>query len=41
MMVSFTIACHLHQEGLVRFDTVFTPDGKTRLKMLQAALDRY
>jgi type VI secretion system protein len=41
MMVSFTMACHLHQEGLVRFDTVFTPDGKTRLKMLQAALDRY
>jgi len=41
MMVSFTMACHLHKEGLVRFDTVFTPDGKTRLKMLQAALDRY
>ncbi|MDR6482651.1 type VI secretion system baseplate subunit TssE [Paraburkholderia terricola] len=41
MMVSFTMACHLHQQGLVRFDTVFTPDGKTRLRMLQAALDRY
>ncbi|MDR5753055.1 MULTISPECIES: type VI secretion system baseplate subunit TssE [unclassified Caballeronia] len=41
MMVGFTMACRLHQEGLVRFDTVFTPDGKTRLKMLQAALDRY
>lgn len=41
MMVSFTMACHLHQEGLVRFDTVFAPDGKTRLKMLHAALDRY
>ena len=41
MKVSFTMACHLHKEGLVRFDTVFTPDGKTRLKMLQAALDRY
>jgi type VI secretion system protein len=41
MMVSFTLACELHQEGLVRFDTVFTPDGKTRLKMRQAALDRY
>lgn len=41
MTVGFTMACHLHQEGLVRFDTVFTPDGKTRLKMLQAALDRY
>lgn len=41
IMVSFTMKCHLHKEGLVRFDTVFTPDGKTRLKMLQAALDRY
>lgn len=41
MMIGFTMACRLHQEGLVRFDTVFTPDGKTRLKMLQAALDRY
>jgi len=41
MVISFTLACHLHREGLVRFDTVFTPDGKTRLKMRQAALDRY
>ncbi|MEM5310269.1 type VI secretion system baseplate subunit TssE [Paraburkholderia sp. JHI869] len=41
MMVSFTMKCHLHREGLVRFDTVFTPDGRTRLKILQAALDRY
>jgi type VI secretion system protein len=41
IMVSFTMKCHLHREGLVRFDTVFTPDGKTRLKMLQAALDKY
>jgi type VI secretion system protein len=41
MTISFTMACHLHHEGLVRFDTVFAPDGKTRLKMLQAALDRY
>jgi len=41
MVISFTLACHLHREGLVRFDTVFTPDGKTRLKMQQAALDRY
>ena len=41
IVVSFTMVCHLHQEGLVRFDTVFTPDGKTRLRMLQAALDRY
>ncbi|MDR6204737.1 type VI secretion system baseplate subunit TssE [Paraburkholderia graminis] len=41
VMVGFTMACRLHQEGLVRFDTVFTPDGKTRLKMLQAARERY
>lgn len=41
IVISFTLACHLHREGLVRFDTVFTPDGKTRLKMRQAALDRY
>jgi type VI secretion system protein len=41
MTVSFTLACHLRHEGLVRFDTVFTPDGRTRLKMRQAALDRY
>lgn len=39
--VSFTMKCHLHKEGLVRFDTVFTPDGKTRLRMLQASLDKY
>lgn len=41
MTIGFTMACHLHHEGLVRFDTVFTPDGKTRLNLLQAALDRY
>ncbi|WP_322049842.1 type VI secretion system baseplate subunit TssE [Paraburkholderia bannensis] len=41
IMVSFTMKCHLHREGLVRFDTVFTPDGRTRLRMLEAALDRY
>lgn len=41
IVITFTLACHLHREGLVRFDTVFTPDGKTRLKMLQVALDRY
>jgi type VI secretion system protein len=41
MTVSFTLACHLHKEGLVRFDTVFTPDGKTRLRMLQASIDQY
>ncbi|MFP3507607.1 type VI secretion system baseplate subunit TssE, partial [Burkholderia sp. SIMBA_062] len=41
MLISFTMACHLHQAGLVRFGTNFMPDGKTRLRMLQAALDRY
>jgi len=41
MLVSFTMACHLHREGLVRFGTNFMPDGKTRLRMLQAALNRY
>ncbi len=41
MTVMFTLSCHLHREGLVRFDTVFVPDGKTRLILLQAALDRY
>ena len=41
MLLSFTMACHLHREGLVRFGTHFMPDGKTRLRMLQAALDRY
>jgi type VI secretion system protein len=41
MTVGFTMACELHQEGMVRFDTVFTPDGKTQLRMRQAALDKY
>ncbi|EDT40922.1 type VI secretion system baseplate subunit TssE [Burkholderia ambifaria] len=41
MLLSFTMACHLHREGLVRFGTNFMPDGKTRLKMLQATLNRY
>ncbi|WP_175976128.1 type VI secretion system baseplate subunit TssE [Burkholderia sp. BCC1047] len=41
MLISFTMACHLHREGLVRFGTNFMPDGKTRLRMLQAAHDRY
>ncbi|WP_028217496.1 type VI secretion system baseplate subunit TssE [Paraburkholderia oxyphila] len=41
IMVSFTMKCHLRKEGLVRFDTVFTPDGRTRLKLLQTALDQY
>ncbi|WP_414450848.1 type VI secretion system baseplate subunit TssE [Burkholderia sp. 22PA0099] len=41
MLLSFTMACHLHREGLVRYGTDFMPDGRTRLWMLQAALDRY
>lgn len=40
MLLSFTMSCHLHQAGLVRFGTHFTPDGKTRLKMLKADHDR-
>ncbi|WP_029048417.1 type VI secretion system baseplate subunit TssE [Cupriavidus sp. amp6] len=39
MLLSFTMSCHLHQTGLVRFGTHFTPDSKTRLTLLQAALD--
>lgn len=40
MLLSFTMSCHLHQEGLVRFGTHFTPDGRTRLRILNANLDR-
>ncbi|KAB0631792.1 hypothetical protein WT67_24920 [Burkholderia stagnalis] len=40
MLLSFTMSCHLHQEGLVRFGTHFTPDGRTRLRILKANLDR-
>jgi type VI secretion system protein len=36
MLLSFTMACHLRREGLVRFGTDFTPDGKTRLRMLNS-----
>ena len=39
MLLSFTMACHLRREGLVRFGTDFMPDGRTRLRMLQQALD--
>jgi type VI secretion system protein len=41
MLLSFTMACHLRTEGLVRFGTHFTPDGRTRLKMLNRDVDRY
>jgi type VI secretion system protein len=40
MLLSFTMSCHLRQAGLVRFGTHFTPDGRTRLKMLNADRDR-
>lgn len=39
MLLSFTMVCHLHQEGLVRFGTHFTADGQTRLDMLKNDLD--
>ncbi|MBN3830781.1 type VI secretion system baseplate subunit TssE [Burkholderia sp. Ac-20344] len=41
MLLSFTMACHLRREGLVRFGTNFMPDGKTRLTILPATLNRY
>lgn len=31
MLLSFTMTCHLHQAGLVRFGTYFAPDGKAHL----------
>lgn len=40
MLLSFTMSCPLHREGLVRFGTHFTPDGRTRLRILNANLDR-
>lgn len=40
MLLSFTMSCHLRQAGLVRFGTHFTPDGQTRLTMLNADHDR-
>jgi type VI secretion system protein len=40
MLLSFTMSCHLHQAGLVRFGTHFTPDGQTRLTLLTADHDR-
>ena len=41
MLLSFTMTCHLHQSGLVRFGTHFLPDGKTRLTLLRSERDRY
>lgn len=40
MLLSFTMTCHLHQTGLVRFGTHFQPDGKTRLMLLRGERDR-
>lgn len=31
MLLSFTMSCVLHQAGLVRYGTHFTPEGQTRL----------
>jgi len=36
MVLSFTMSCHLHRSGLVRFGTHFTPDGQARLKLVRA-----
>lgn len=41
MLLSFTMTCHLHETGLVRFGTHFLPDGKTRLTLLKSEMDRY
>lgn len=40
MLLSFTMSCQLHRAGLVRFGTHFTPDGRTRLKLLRAERER-
>lgn len=40
MLLSFTMSCQLHRAGLVRFGTHFSPDGRTRLKLLKAERDR-
>jgi len=31
MLLSFTMTCELHQGGLVRYGTYFTPEGQARL----------
>jgi type VI secretion system protein len=31
MLLSFTMTCELHQAGLVRYGTYFTPDGRANL----------
>lgn len=41
MSLSFTMTCHLHQQGLVRFGTHFAPDGKTRLTLLRHEQESY
>jgi type VI secretion system protein len=41
ILLSFTMTCHLHQAGLVRFGTHFLPDGKTQLTLLKSEMDRY
>lgn len=41
ILLSFTMTCHLHQAGLVRFGTHFLPDGKTRLTLVNSGMGRY
>lgn len=41
MLLSFTMVCHLHQAGLVRFGTHFLPDGKARLTLIKGEASRY
>lgn len=41
MLLSFTMICHLHEAGLVRFGTHFLPDGKTRLTLLRSEPGRH
>ena len=40
MLLSLTMSCHLHQVGLVRYGTHFTPDGRTTIKLLRAEQER-
>lgn len=40
MLLSLTMSCQLHQMGLVRFGTHFTPNGQTHIKLLRAERDR-
>ncbi|MDB5838008.1 MAG: hypothetical protein JWR14_7838 [Caballeronia sp.] len=39
MLLSFTMTCELHQGGLVRYGTHFTPEGQARLTTQENAHD--